>query len=178
MASRFQCSLQLWCCYVGALRWVQIHFGRVPWVQVWSVSQYPPCQFLDPLLLHPLIPIFHGGGSVRSLGRVSHAGAAFTVSVDPGSWEWKDVVTCTWKLQDDHINVLESRAYCLAVRWRLRCWCNTGSGIFHLVDSLASLSVTANGRSSSHRLTKAIARTKAHILAGHLCSTLGCVRSP
>ena len=119
----------------------------------------------------------HRGGEIRAVGRVLHVGAALTMSVDPGWWDWKDVISCHWKLKDEHINVLESRAYSLAIRWRLRNRRNVGSRFFHLVDSLVTLSVMAKGRSSSHRLAKVICRANANILAGHLYPTLGYVRS-
>ena len=119
----------------------------------------------------------HRGGEVRSPGRVLHMGAAITKSIHPESWLWKDVLTTVWKLEGEHINILESRAFGLMLRGRLRRHFNLGSRFSHLVDSLVTLSAMAKGRSSSVRLSRVVARCNALMLAGHLYPTLGYVRS-
>lgn len=85
--------------------------------------------------------------------------------------------SCRWKLQSEHINVLQTCAYLLSFRWRLRRASSIGTRYVHLVDSMVTMNAMAKGRSSSQRLRKVLLRINALDLAGRLAPALAYVRS-
>ena len=77
----------------------------------------------------------------------------------------------------EHINVLEARAYCGALRWRGRNRKRHRTRFIHLLDSCVTIGVMSKGRSSSRRMTRPLRKAAATILAAELQPKLGFVRS-
>ena len=119
----------------------------------------------------------HRGGDVRFLGGPAGVKSSIAQGNDPTQWEWKDIISIAWTRTGEHINVLEARAYGLALRWRARALRHHGSRFVHLVDSLVVLGVMSKGRSSSTRLRPVIMRNAAVILAAGFYPSLGYVRT-
>ena len=82
-----------------------------------------------------------------------------------------------WKDDGEHINVLETRAFLLAMRWRARNRDEHGKRFLHLVDSMVTMGAITKGRSSSLRLRRVVAKCNAVLLASHFYPCLGYVRS-
>ena len=82
-----------------------------------------------------------------------------------------------WRWNNEHINVLEARAYLLSVRNRVNRAYNHGTRFLHLLDSKVTIGVASKGRSSSKMLNRVLASINAHLLAGHIQPFLCFVRS-
>ena len=117
------------------------------------------------------------GGDVALLGNVASASAIQHKGIDANEWSWAEILNIQWKLLGEHINVLELRAFLLALRWRLRHGRSVGTKFLHLVDSRVILSSFAKGRTSSLRLRKVLSKVNALCLAGDVVAHLGYVRS-
>ncbi len=66
-------------------------------------------------------------------------------------WQWGTVLAARWKYPGEHINLLESRAYGLALKWHTRAKHRLGTRFPHLVDSKVTMASSVKGRSSSQR---------------------------
>ena len=74
----------------------------------------------------------HRGGSVEWLGERCGASVVIPKGIDPREWRWRDTISTAWKLEGEHINVLECRAVVLALRQRFRDPVALGSRFFTL----------------------------------------------
>lgn len=117
------------------------------------------------------------GGDVRAMSEMNIAKATLPGSMDPGEWLWKTAISTRWRMSGEHINVLECRAYLLALRWRLRNATHVGQRFLHMVDSQVTLFACLKGRSSSQQLRRVLCKINAYILAGHCLPVLGYVRT-
>ena len=90
---------------------------------------------------------------------------------------WRTVISTRWKHLGEHINVLEGKALCLALRWRTRVRKNLNERAVHLIDSQVVMNAVAKGRTSSRRLRPILQRANALLLASHVHLILGYVRS-
>ena len=117
------------------------------------------------------------GGDVRSMSELNIAKVILPGSMDPEEWTWKTAISTRWQLSGEHINVLECRAYLLALRWRLRNSDQVGRRFLHMVDSQVTLFACVKGRSSSHQLRRVLCKINAYVLAGHCLPALGYVRT-
>ena len=97
--------------------------------------------------------------------------------IDARMWRWKETLSCPWSYQNEHINVLEARALCLAIRWRSRQAQAHGTRFLHLIDSQVVMGATAKGRSSARRLHGILMRTAAVTLAANFRPVLAYVRT-
>ena len=88
-------------------------------------------------------------------------------SLDSARYVWYSVMAAKFE-REEHINVLELKAYLLHLRWRTRTSKRLGSRFLHLLDSQVCLGVLAKGRSSSWRLNRVLNRTNALTLACRL----------
>ncbi|CAE8621724.1 unnamed protein product, partial [Polarella glacialis] len=73
------------------------------------------------------------------------------VGINPDRWEWKVVTGWPWK-RDNHINILELRAYLAVLAWRGRSSERHHTTWLYLIDSQVALSVAVKRRSSSRAL--------------------------
>lgn len=117
------------------------------------------------------------GNEVKLLSGVLKHGGGAAQSIDAGQWLWKETMSVLWDILGEHINVLEARAYVLALRWRARTASEHGKRFLHLVDSMVTLGAMCKGRSSSRRMRRVVARASAIIMAAHFVPFLGHVRT-
>ena len=116
------------------------------------------------------------GTDVRTdLGIPLQMKAAHRVSIDSRRWEWRHVLSVRVK-RKFHINRLELEAVDMCLKWRMRSQHRTRRYV-HLVDSQVALAILSRGRTSSKRLTPAVRRVSARVLAAGLAVTYGFVRS-
>ena len=119
----------------------------------------------------------HRGGEVRLLDGPAPGATGAMQSLDATMWQWTIVLSARWKIRDEHINLLESRAYQLAVRWRARSSRMLQARFLHLLDSMVTLGVHAKGRSSASSLAAVSRSTAALLIAGHFWPVLAFVRT-
>ena len=74
---------------------------------------------------------------------------ALVQAVDPGYWQWKPVIACAWGASHEHISALETRAYLLTLKWRLRSPVGLSERFLHLVDSQTAFGALVKHRSGS-----------------------------
>ncbi len=80
---------------------------------------------------------------------------------------WRTIVSSGWS-RSEHINVLEMRAACTAVRWVLSFPNAVGSRVLLLADSLVCVYGLLKGRSSSPPLLRVLRCLSAHLLSSGL----------
>jgi len=119
----------------------------------------------------------HRGGAVEWLGERCGASVVIPKGIDPREWRWRDTISTAWRLDGEHINVLECRAVVLALRQRFRDPAALGSRFLHLVDSRVCLGMIAKGRTSSLRLRRVLGKVNALLLASQCSMTLGFCRT-
>jgi len=119
----------------------------------------------------------HRGGDIKVLSDSVISRLSTPAGIDAGEWQWRDVISTRWTLAGEHINVYETRALLLALRWRMRDAQQIRTRFLHLVDSQVALGICANGRTSSWRLRRALSKVNAILLASHSSMALGYVRS-
>lgn len=88
---------------------------------------------------------------------------------------WSTIVSSRWK-QPEHINVLELRALCTAVRWMLSRR-RTGHKMFVLSDSQVVVGAVNKGRSSSQLLLRRLRHLSSLVLASGFRISLHWIRS-
>lgn len=88
---------------------------------------------------------------------------------------WSTIVSSRWKRQE-HINVLELRSLCTAVRWLLSRR-DSGRRVMILSDSQVVIGAVSKGRSSSQHLLRRLRHLSALLLASGLQLRLRYVRS-
>ena len=129
------------------------------------------------LVRYYLVRQNHRGGAVTWLGERGEADVVIPLGIDPREWRWRDTISTRWKLEGEHINVLECRAVVLMLRQRLREPSQLGIRFLHLVDSRVCLGMIAKGRTSSLRLRRVLGKVNALLVAGHCGMTLGFCRT-
>ena len=95
-------------------------------------------------------------------------------SIDTRQWSWKIVLSCQWKLEDEHINGLEARARLLALRRRSRS-ASRSKRFLRLTDSKVAIGSYAKHRPSS--FNHIVTRSAALQLAASMNPVLAFVRS-
>ena len=115
----------------------------------------------------------HRGGEIRlEAGPQKLPHRAPVQAVDPGHWQWKSVIACAWGASHEHISALETRAYLLTLKWRLRSPVGLSKRFLHLVDSRTAFGALVKHRSGSPLLQYLVRRGAAMELAGNLSPTL------
>ena len=76
-----------------------------------------------------------------------------------------------------HINLAESYARLLGIKWRVQRLEELGSRYLKLMDSQVNFSHASKGRGSSARMRHVELQIGAHLAAGHLHKVVGCTRS-
>ncbi len=102
----------------------------------------------------------HRGGERRSLRGPLGVRHSEAQAAQAQWWTWRECVSAGWRQSGEHINLLESRAYALALRWRFRVSRNIGTRFVHLVDSQVLMSAAAKGRSFSRKLNQLFAGSR------------------
>jgi hypothetical protein len=82
-----------------------------------------------------------------------------------------------YKLEGDHINVLEMHAAVASQKWRLRATEGVYKRAVLLLDSQVCIAVLVKCRSSSRRLNKILQRFNAMVLAGSMIMAFAYVRT-
>ena len=138
-----------------------------------------PLETVAPVMLvrHYISRQSHRGGDVSHISNIRHVHSAIPQAIDPTEWHWKTCISTRWRIQGEHINTLECRAYLLALRWRIKSVENSGTRFLHLVDSNVTRGVCVKGRTSSKMLRRVLAKINATILAAHIVPHLGFVRT-
>ena len=88
-------------------------------------------------------------------------------SVVAQSCHWHTIASSRWR-KEEHINVLELRAICTAVRWVMSFRRSIGSRVLLLSDSQVVVGAVTKGRSSSPQLLRRLRTLCALVLAGGL----------
>ena len=101
----------------------------------------------------------HRGRELRRLGEWEHPGLFPRESVNPTWWHWRNVFGAPWRNAEEHINVLEARAFLAGLQWRFRAGRNIGSRGMHLADSSVVIGAVAKGRSRSQRLGHTVGKS-------------------
>ena len=76
---------------------------------------------------------------------------------------WKRIAQARWK-REEHINLLEARAFLFGVRHASRSPSRRGLRVLHLVDSEVVLGAVSKGRSSSWALNQLVRKVASHSL--------------
>ena len=120
----------------------------------------------------------HRGGAVLFESAPSRlTGRPLSEHFDAKQWKWKAVLSCAWKLDDEHINALEARALLLALRWRSRSVMRMGKRFLHLTDSKVTMGASMKHRSNARNLNYIVERSSALQLAASMTPVLAFVRS-
>ena len=96
---------------------------------------------------------------------------------DAKQWHWRNVLSCKWNLQDEHINALEARALLLTLRWRARSAARFSKKFLHLTDSQVALGSFCKQRSNARSFNYIVTRSAALQLAGSMFPVMAYVRS-
>ena len=94
-------------------------------------------------------------------------------SFEPLWWSWRRVFATPWRSAEEHINVLELRAFLAGVACRPRNSQNVGSRGLMLMVSAVVLAAVAKARSSSRRFGPIIERVDALMIAGSFQASPG-----
>ena len=145
-----------------------------------ELVKVPPGWWPYNLESHVVESIFrrvdHRGSDVRlDLGVLFRPSPWPGMSIDPGKWQWKLVISTPWRGPAEHINVLELRAGLLALRWRSRDSSFFGQRFVHLMDSQVALAVATKGRSSAAILNRVLVKQSALLIAVDACGIFGYV---
>ena len=89
---------------------------------------------------------------------------------------WKIIHGYSWK-HPAHINCLELQAISNGVQWRLRKCSHFRKRVLHLVDSQVCAAIVAKGRTSSHRLKRALKKLNCLLLASGTLLTVGYIHT-
>lgn len=89
---------------------------------------------------------------------------------------WKIIHGYRWK-HPAHINCLELQAISNGLQWRLRKCSRFRKRVLHLVDSQVCAAIVAKGRTSSHRLKRALKKLNALLVASGTLLTVGYVHT-
>lgn len=81
------------------------------------------------------------------------------------SCKWHTIASSRWR-KGEHINVLELRALCTAVRWVMSFRSAVGKRVLVLSDSQVVIGAVTKGRSSSPQLLRRLRTVSALVLAG------------
>jgi ribonuclease HI len=92
------------------------------------------------------------------------------------SCKWHTVAASRWR-KEEHINVLELRALCTALRWVLSFRSAIGKRVLVLSDSQVVVGAVMKGRSSSPQLLRRLRALSALVLAGGVRLSVRWVRS-
>ena len=101
-------------------------------------------------------------------------GRRHKLGIDKGKFRTAFSVRAT---RQEHINVLETKALNMGLRWLLRSTARHGKRVVMLLDSKVAIGGAAKGRSSSQVLLAALRQTAALTLAGELQVVYVFVRS-
>eukprot|EP00438_Fugacium_kawagutii_P034020 Skav221004 [mRNA] locus=scaffold1846:71194:78195:+ [translate_table: standard] len=117
------------------------------------------------------------GSDVRlDVGTLYRPNCCPRATVNPQRWKWHEIHHYRFE-REEHINVLELRAYIHTMEWRLR---NAGMGdvrALHLCDSQVVIAVCTKGRSSSRQLNRLLRKLGAMSIAGGLYPILAWIAS-
>ena len=97
-------------------------------------------------------------------------------SMQANWWHWKTAISAEWQLEE-HINVLELRAFLAAVRWRTRSAEAIGSKNLYLLDSHVAIGALQKGRSPKPQLLRIVRKISALCLASSHVNLLGYIRT-
>jgi hypothetical protein len=131
---------------------------------------------LAPLLFAPLDAawfdrVIATDASEAGLGVVATKTAANTLlasGCDPTSATWSTIVSSRWRRSPEHINILEARALCTAVRWALSFPNSVCRRLLALSDSQVVVFSVSKGRSSSFSLLRRLRYLASLLLASGL----------
>jgi hypothetical protein len=83
----------------------------------------------------------------------------------PFGMQWSTIVSSAWRRHHEHINVLEVRAVCTAVRWALTSPASIRRRLVLLCDSQVAVFAISKGRSSSFDILRRLRYLSALLLA-------------
>eukprot|EP00438_Fugacium_kawagutii_P022919 Skav229978 [mRNA] locus=scaffold372:377191:382604:+ [translate_table: standard] len=117
------------------------------------------------------------GSDVRlDVGTLYRPNCCARATVNAHRWLWHEIHHYRFE-REEHINVLELRAYLHTLEWRLR---NAGFGdarALHLCDSQVVIAVCTKGRSSSRQLNRLLQKLGAMTIAGGVYPILAWIES-
>eukprot|EP00438_Fugacium_kawagutii_P025236 Skav236125 [mRNA] locus=scaffold900:158683:159951:- [translate_table: standard] len=117
------------------------------------------------------------GSDVRlDVGTLYRPNCCPRATVNAHRWLWHEIHHYRFERQE-HINVVEMRAYLHTLEWRLR---NAGFGdtrALHLCDSQVVIAVSTKGRSSSRQLNRLLRKLGAMTIAGGVYPILAWIES-
>lgn len=118
-----------------------------------------------------------GGSDVRlDLGIPFRIKAFPRAALRTSLFWWKIVHGYSWR-HPAHINCLELQAISNGLQWRLRKCARFRKRVLHLVDSQVWAAIVAKGRTSSHRLKRALKKLNCLLLASGTLLTVGYVHT-
>ena len=118
-----------------------------------------------------------GGVLCQESGQMRLRSKPLAQPVDARQWKWKNVLSCGWHVEGEHINALEARALLLALRWRSRSAARFSKRFLHLTDSKVALGSYAKHRSNSRNFNYIVTRSAALQLASSMVPVLAYVRT-
>ena len=89
-------------------------------------------------------------------------------SIPARLWTCEVVTGWRWVHSKEHINSLELHAVLTALKWRASKQRQTGFRMIHLTNSLVCLHALSQGRSSSKKFRRTMARVNSLVLAGNV----------
>eukprot|EP00438_Fugacium_kawagutii_P017412 Skav229251 [mRNA] locus=scaffold2154:301110:302876:+ [translate_table: standard] len=117
------------------------------------------------------------GSDVRlDVGTLYRPDVCPRATVNPHRWEWHTAHHYPFERQE-HINVLELRAYIHCLEWRLRNAGFQDARALHLLDSQVVIAVATKGRSSSRQLNRLLRKLGAMTLAAGVYPILAWIES-
>jgi hypothetical protein len=110
------------------------------------------------------------GADVRLLAPEGSAALWPRKPIPSGWWNWKTIIAYKFRhlLGQEHINILELRAFLSMIKWRSSCRSLMGKRFIHLLDSQVCLGIIAKGRTSSRKMKTVLQQSNALCLAAHL----------
>eukprot|EP00438_Fugacium_kawagutii_P028598 Skav226690 [mRNA] locus=scaffold3971:127988:129514:- [translate_table: standard] len=117
------------------------------------------------------------GSDVRlDVGTLYRPDACPRATVNPHRWKWHTAHHYPFQ-REEHINILEMRAYIHCMEWRLRNAGFQDARALHLLDSQVVISVSTKGRSSSRQLNRLLRKLGAMTLAAGIYPILAWIES-
>ena len=115
------------------------------------------------------------GNEIRVVTTRSQSRSAWH-EIPPSWFNWQTVLSIPWRSRT-LINLAESRARQLAIRWRARQCREHNKRHLHLLDSQVTLANATKGRSGSFHQRHVLFRSHSAALAAHLRDVYGFCRS-
>ena len=156
--------------------WGELGDEEAEKLDTWGPSGGQDSQLDKEVMRHIVRAAMYRGSDVRlATGVLVSPGIWPRKALCTDRWQWK--VVLSYKMEGQHINILELRAALSTFKWRMRSARHVNKRVAHVLDSQVCIAVIAKGRTSSEQLRKVLNRLNALVLASATTTLLLYVRT-